>query len=410
MISMKQHNTYLHNPGYLKIELMLKGIRVGDEVLEGIGLGRRDRGYEPVTGGVDLLLPQDTWVNAPYLEEFVSVSPYALIERDGRHFITDGRGEIEVTIVPRPRFYNLTTTGGIPLSRVGVVHGGYVAITPVARCDFFNSNVECRYCSARPNQREGNDTSYSVEDVLETVEAAYKEGKAEIIYLSIGFAPGPDGGIEFLKPYIKAIKRHFNTLVAVEALPPKEDRWIDETYAIGADSILYNMEIFDPRLFEEICPGRAALVGRERCIEALRHAATVFPNGTVASHLIVGLEPPESTIKGIDLLTGMGVVPILPIYRPSAGAIRLKMPSTEVIAGIYGYLYKAVKRNRINMTWVRDISIVTTPLEGRFFVGDGARWRTFLQKFYRSSIGLKMAWGLATLRRRLRVKEVSSEL
>ena len=88
------------------------------------------------------------------------------------------------------------------------------------------------------------------------------------------------------------MKKNFNCLVAVEALPPKENRWIDETYALGVDSVLYNLEIFDKELFEIICPGRAAQIGRKRYMEALEYAARIFPNGTVASHLIVGLEPP----------------------------------------------------------------------------------------------------------------------
>ena len=149
-------------------------------------------------------------------------------------------------------------------------------------------------------------------------------------------------------------------------------------------------------------------MGRERYLEALRYAATIFPNGTVASHLIVGLEPFGSTIKGVDYLTRIGVIPILPVYRPRTGArlSQYRMPSTEEVAPVYGHLYTAVTANKINTSWVRDISVVTTPLEGRFFVGDEARFKTFIQNFYKSRLGLKAAWGLATLRRKLRVKRV----
>ena len=75
---------------------------------------------------------------------------------------------------------------------------------------------------------------------------------------------------------------------------------------MGADSVLYNLEIFDKGLFEIICPGRSELIGRKRYLDALEYAASIFPNGTVASHLIVGLEPPGSTIKGVDFLTTDG--------------------------------------------------------------------------------------------------------
>jgi len=65
----------------------------------------------------------------------------------------------------------------------------------------------------------------------------------------------------------------------------------------------------------------------------------IFPNGTVASHLIVGLEPFGSTIKGVDYLTRIGVIPILPVYRPRAGARLSPQYSRRGCAGIRTPLY-----------------------------------------------------------------------
>ncbi len=399
--------SYLHNPGTLKIDLMLRGIR-----LEGT-----PDGMEPFVGragaGIDIVLSKGTLVNVPCGEEFTKDSPYLLKKRRaGGYAITDGDDEVPVKVVPTPGFYKRSTSTGVKFSDIVTVHGSYAVVTPSRRCDFFNRDVECRYCAGGFDDPNAAEKVYSVDEVLETVEVVLKEGTSEIIYLSIGFREGDDGGIEHLAPYIRAIKKHFNCLVAVEALPPKKNRWIDETYAVGADSVLYNMELFDKELFESICPGLATLIGRERYIEALRYAASVFPNGTVASHLIVGLEPPGSTCMGIDLLTSMGVVPILPIYRPQPGkALRIEPLNAEIIIPVYRHLYNAVKKNNINMLWVRDISVVTTPIEGRLLVGEHERGvRSLFEQFYKTRLGLKTAWGLSTLRRKLRVKEVKDPL
>ncbi len=401
---MKYQKGYLDNPTLLKIELMLNGIRVGKKALDKVMVEMA--GTDEMVDGIDIVLSHKTKANVPYKEEFARKSSYLLKSRRDGFFITDGEGEVKVEVPPIPNFYKEKTTTGIPFSSIGNVHSGYVVITPSKRCDFFYSDVECRYCTANFDSNGGTESTYSVDEVLETVEAAHREGKAEIIYLSIGFGKEEDGGIRFLKPYIKAIKKHFNALIAVEALPPIDNIWVDETYAIGADSVIYNLEIFDKELFELICPGRAKLIGRERYIDALRYAATVFPSGTVASHLIVGLEPPGSTIMGIDYLTDIGVIPILPIYRPSPGrTLRVDPLTTEVIAPVYAHLYRTVKKKGINMHWVRDISIVTTPLEGRFLIDGGRGFRSIIRDFYNTKVGLKTAWGLATLRRKLRVKE-----
>lgn len=385
---------YLHTPGALKIDLMLRGIRIDDPIVKAWACG---------SSGIDIMLPQNTPVNIPCSDEFTKNSPYLIKKRGSGYAITDGKAEAEVSLIERPAFYNKKTSTGIPLSNIGVVHGSYTVITPSPRCDFFNRSIECKYCAGNFDIKGKDNTVFSVEEVLETVEAVLKEKVSEIIYFSIGFSETDDGGIEFLKPYIKAVKKQFNCLVAVEALPPKENRWIEETYALGADSVLYNLEIFDKELFELICPGRAQLIGQKRYMESLTHAAKIFPNGTVASHLIVGLEPPGSTCLGIDFLTGIGVVPILPIYRPSKGrALRIEPLNTEIIIPVYKHLYKALKKNRISLNWVRDISMVTTPLEVRELVEDGGK--SIVENFYNSKIGRKTAWGLSTLRRKLRVK------
>jgi hypothetical protein len=109
---------------------------------------------------------------------------------------------------------------------------------------------------------------------------------------------------------------------------------------------------------------------------------------------------------GIDFLTDMGVVPILPIYRPSTGkALRIEPLNAEIIIPVYKHLYKAVKEKNINCSWVRDISMVTTPVEVRSLVEGGAAQGSLMESFYKSRLGLKTAWGLSTLRRKLRVKQ-----
>jgi hypothetical protein len=400
---------YLDNLGSLKIDLMLRGIRL-DSALEGgeLFMGRAGK-------GVDIILAGDALVNVPCGDEYTMASPYIIKpvdggrKTDGKYVITDDEGAIQVkaTVVAPPAFYSSHTTSGRAFSDIATFHGSYAAITPKPVCELFNKDAECRYCSGGFDKIDANPVIFTVDEVLETAEAILKEGASDIIYLSIGYSDCEDGGVKFLAPYIKAIKKHFRCLVAVEVLPPKSNKWIDETYALGADSVLYNLELFDKELFETICPGLARTIGRDRYIEALQYAANLFPNGTVASHLIVGLEPPGSTRQGIDMLTAMGVVPILPIYRPSPGrALRIEPLTAEIIIPVYRHLYKAVKENEINMLWVRDISVVTTPSEGRALVGEESGGLTSLyEQFYKTKLGAKAAWGLSTLRRKLRVKQ-----
>ncbi|MEK6790644.1 MAG: radical SAM protein [Deltaproteobacteria bacterium] len=398
---MHRKKNYIADPGTLKIDLMLRGVRIEDPLIKAYTCG---------SSGIDVLLPRDTMVNIPCAESFTNNSPYVIRKKGGAHVITDGSAEVDVRLVEPPEFLNRKSASGVPFSKIVQVRGALTVVTPSPRCDFFKESVECRYCAGNFNAPDREDTVYSEEDVLEAVEAALKERSSHIIYLSIGFSDTPDGGIEFLKPYLKAIKKRFNCLVAVEALPPKENRWIDETYASGADSVLYNLEIFDKELFELICPGRAKEIGRKRYLDALEYAARIFPSGTVASHLIVGLEPPGSTCMGIDYMTDIGVVPVLPIYRPTGEkALRIDPLTTEIILPVYKHLYTAISKKKISINWVRDLSMASTPAELRSFVDKGVKAATLAESFYKTGLGRKAAWGLSALRRKLRVKEIEDK-
>ena len=82
--------------------------------------------------------------------------------------------------------------------------------------------------------------------------------------------------------------------------------------------------------------------------------------------------------------------------------MRIEPLTTEIILPVYKHLYRAVKKSGINLSWVRDISMVTTPAEIRGLVDEG-RGDSIMESFYKSRIGLKAAWGLSTIRRKLRV-------
>src|SRR5439155_1516092 len=114
------------------------------------------------------------------------------------------------------------------------------------------------------------------------------------------------------------------------------------------------------------CVDGARYIGRERYLEAVAHAATVCPSGIVWTDLVLGLEPADSTMAGIDALAEMGVVPVAAILRGEH-----PVPEADEVTPVLAHLYRTVKRRGINMGWVRDLALGITPLEARHFAGDG---------------------------------------
>lgn len=406
----------LANPGLLKLELMMRGLRVPQHVRDRLNgdFGVTGHALFGSAGDVDLVLPGGTWASVPIIGGLMATTPYALECVDDAFTIRVDRDQTltcRVEVRRPSSFFSHSTSTGIPYGKIGTVHGPYLALSPTNRCVFLTDADRCRFCGV--GQDGDTHAGVPVDDVLEAIRVARAENPIDMVYLSVGHLGTPDGGVRFLEPYVAAIKKHFDILVAVDALPPKDDGWIDRTYAMGVDAVSYNLEIFDPQRFERICPGPAREMGRARFLEALAYAATVFPSGGVTCHLIVGLEPLESTHAGITALTELGVLPVLPIYRPFKGrdmrgdaGLELFEPSLDELIALHTHLYTAVRAKKLSLNLVRDIAIVTTPLEGRFFANDDSVWTSLQVRVMGSRVGRRTSTVLSDLRRHLRVRRV----
>lgn len=390
------------NPGHLKLELGLKGVRLDAAV-------RAEHASADPGRGLELLLPEDVWVNVPIDEQAATDSPFLLSGAGDRCTLQRNGDRVPVHLVPPPHFYRLTTKAGTPMARVGEVYGSCIAINPAAACGFSLRGAPCRFCRSGTGVAISDGFPLSLSEVVEVVRAAFAEGVVECVYFNPPYVGGEDAGIAFLQPYIQAIKKHFDTLVAVQIHPPRTNGWIDRTYAMGVDALSYGVEIHNDEVLGRHCAGRVRHIGRERYYDALAYAASVFPSGTVWSDLVLGLEPIDSTMRGIDTLTGMGVLPVLSLHRsPSGSALSSDPPpSLDSVLPVFTHLFHAVRQAKINMGWVRDLSFAITPLEARFFAGDEARMAAAMQYFYRSRLGTLAARSLSRLRRRLRVRTVS---
>ena len=385
------------HPAHLKLELATRGVRLDPSVREAaLALPRWGRRM------VDLVLPGDLCVSARLADS----SPLTLAEQDDRHVLVHQAApgadvvRVDVRPVPVPRFYQRTTARGVPMWRVATVHGSHLIVHPSAVCGFSVHGSPCRFC-VEGARTGGEDETATVAEVVEVVRAAFDEGACELVYFNTAFFDADDGGIGFLAPYIEAVRKHFDTLVATQVHPPRDLRWVDRTYAMGVDALSYNLEIFDKDALNRQCIGRVRYIGRERYLDALAHAAKIFPSGTVWCDLVLGAEPTASTMAGIDALAGMGVVPVASIPCATEPAL-----DPAALAPVLAHLYRTVKERGINLGWVRDLTLAISPLEARHFAGADARLAVTVQQLTRSRLGGLAARGLARFRRRLRVRRV----
>jgi biotin synthase-related radical SAM superfamily protein len=158
----------------------------------------------------------------------------------------------------------------------------------------------------------------SVEDVVETCWAAKEESGITFVHLNGGYQG--THGLEFIKPYVEAIKRRVGLLVGVQLAPEREFSRYHELIALGVDHLSFCVELMDPRWFATICPGKAAVHGQQLYFDAMEHCARLLPHGAVSGEIIAGLEPVESTIAAIDRIAALSAFPTVCIFRPTIGS------------------------------------------------------------------------------------------
>src|SRR3989338_11637520 len=88
----------LSNPGQLKLELMLKGVRVDPAFFQRKQVASKCTLASNVYEGLDLILQQHVPVVVPYQEEFVAHSPYQLRLIRGRTVLTMDKYSIPVDL------------------------------------------------------------------------------------------------------------------------------------------------------------------------------------------------------------------------------------------------------------------------------------------------------------------------
>jgi hypothetical protein len=381
------------NLALLKLQLLYYGIRAEQNL------------PSPLTnpfGLVHLVLPEKLPVSV-HLNTNGTSSPFTL-RRNADRFVLDieGKESVPVQWTPPLASYQKRTSSGLLVSDILTVHGDFIAVHPSHPCRFGQSGLSCRYCGS--SKELSKHPPFTPRDLVEAVQHVVEEKRCDVVTLSSGHVDTGDGGVERMEKWVNEIRKHLNVLISLDLVPPDSDDWIDKTYAMGVDALYYDSDFFNPN---DEAP-REFQKHKSRQLEALAYAAKIFPTGAVLSHLVVGLEPLEETLRSIDLMIDRGVVPVLAYFPPYDGSsLRSRWTATpEQVTHIYAHLYERLVRTRINPHWVQQYDVVLTSLEGRFLSNESPRYHLKLKNFYETRMGRAVRFGLASLRRHLRVREV----
>jgi uncharacterized radical SAM superfamily protein len=369
------------NPALLKLDLFCKGLRLDDScTIERDGGRKILRTRAGLGSGLELILPGGLWTNVPVTERFAADSPYTLSCESGRYLLRWLDEEVAaVTLSPRPRWYDRTTSSGKTMTRIGTLQGTYLGVYQAKVCEYWTTKpekVNCKFCSVGLNLGVDDANEKSIEEVLEVARAARRESGITYVDFNTGHYAG-DTYLDLLEPYIVRIKRELGLLVGVQTPPHRDLKRYDRLRELGVNRVSFCFEIFDRQRFAEICPGKDTEYGLDFYLEAIRYCAALGKHGrrdepwVTNGEIIAGLEPPESSIRAIDWITSVGAIPTVCVFRPLSGTdlANLPPPSTAELVPVFRRLYESCMEHRLPIGCAPNVhvSLVLLPEECRAF-------------------------------------------
>lgn len=307
----------------LKVRLLAEGLRVelGTNLSGSLRPALRTRSGS--CGGLDLILPDGSWVNAPMKERFAQRSSLRLVEEDGSPWLADEAMRVPVELAPAPAYYQLTTSAGRPMKRIGQLCSDRIGVGITNNCTYWRSEAErCKFCSIGLNVRDERSRK-APQDVLEAVLAAIDDSQAPArhVLLGGGTPDGDDAGAREIAELASLIKRHCDVSIYAMIAPPSDLGYLALLADAGVDEIGVNIEVFSEEAARYFIPAKHAAASIDDYWRVLERCVELFGPINTRSITVVGLEDPQVTLRGVDRLASMGVLPILSPLRPLDGTL-----------------------------------------------------------------------------------------
>jgi hypothetical protein len=252
-----------------------------------------------------------------------------------------GRLVAKVELQKPPDYYGRTLASGKPIADIApTIEWGYLLyLTAFRLCQYFGDQEECQFCDINENYRQQKKSGRpytsvkSVEEVIEALEIiASADSDSKAYTVTGGSIPGTLDGmseIDFYIRYPEAIEKRWPgrwiSKIVVQALPKDEVKRLRDA---GVQIYHPNFEIWDKRLFETYCPGKARHIGRDEWIRRILDAASIFGPSRVIPNFVAGVELAkpagfvsideaiESTSEGLDFFMSHGVSPRFTTWCP----------------------------------------------------------------------------------------------
>ncbi|MDO8672562.1 MAG: hypothetical protein Q7O66_14195, partial [Dehalococcoidia bacterium] len=237
---------------------------------------------------------------------------------------------------------------GKPATSLVVLNRNCFRINPVRYCEYFNSGEQCKFCNYNSTQEDARNigTRRDITVNLEETVEAYKIISSEVELVEGQFQMG--GFIDkeqeakmhlgFVERLARAASYKPNFNLNIQPVTRKDLQRFKDA---GVNSTCYEIEVWDPDIFEEVCPGKAKHRGREGFLEAYLEAVDILGVGNVGGTMVGGVslipenvhktwqEARDSHVEGNTWMIERGVIPSFTTIRLGPGSVYGNIPGNR---------------------------------------------------------------------------------
>ncbi|MFH1376737.1 MAG: radical SAM protein [Candidatus Woesearchaeota archaeon] len=318
-----------------KIELMTYGMNVSETARRSIS-GDEGRPLTLAdyasTSGISMVLGDNIWVNAPirdYNPNFVNETYYTLDFRDEGFFVDSDGIQFKTIPVPVPAYHKEKAPSGDPYIYLAITHTDRVRISPIGGCA-----IACHFCDMSYTSKY---RKKDIEDLVDSVRVALEDPIQEAHHVLIsGGTPKPKD-YEYEREVYRAVASVFPEIdVDVMMVPMPGLLDAQELKEIGIHGLSINLELYNQDMAKKIMKGKWK-ASRQMYLDFIEDSIPIFGVGNVRSLLMVGIEPLEDTLRGVEALAERGCDPVLSPFRPdqSTPMMSEKPPSVNFLIETY---------------------------------------------------------------------------
>ncbi|MCD7921578.1 MAG: radical SAM protein [Clostridiales bacterium] len=323
---------------YLKNSLLVEGLSFEPDIFENEGVS------EKYIENVNAMFAHDRYAHKQiefpscfYMPKgayrvqlrWIPESPYVLTKEDGIFVIRrSGKPVLEdVQFAKRPAYYGKKTSDGADMRTIAQDYGyGNIFIVYSNECCLKSEGNDCKFCNINATKDIYGDAQSiswkSARQIGETVKECYDNGYDKLT-VSGGFVP-ERREVDYYVDIAEAIQDYtglsdFNGTACVGA--PNDLEAIARYKEAGFSTVATNLEIWNEKMFEVICPGKAQFCGgRDNWLRTLKREVEVFGRFRVRSTFVSGIEPKESLLDGFERLVSEGVIALPSQWNVNVGS------------------------------------------------------------------------------------------